>query len=378
METLRLLRSVALAGCAVAFAACAKDFGAPDGAEALRATPSARRAEREAWVARGIARDLADRIVAGRVGDSVRGSASPLQGMLESQYVALPLARNVLDSIRQAVESPAVPVTQGLAVASPDTVTAAEIRAAYAAIVRVEAVAPPDGDTILVLQTGPPPEGHLLASFYEAYLGWFVYLVHHARGFQLPGLDYPDTAQARPGRDAAALLQHQFVARLVADSQFNAVALPAIAAHLSRSGAQVDTALLRMHPDTLSPDQVMQVAVRFFYPDMIVDGRIYTHVCTELNAVRELPSRNLALEAMAFSVIMDQLRLGDSSQVNADVSSAIRLMGRLDSSGPDELRLNRAQGVMWGALFRSPSLRQVLIAEAQRMRGILPFVIQEP
>jgi hypothetical protein len=268
--------------------------------------------------------------------------------------------------------------TQGLATGSPDSVTAADIHAGYAAIVRVEAVAPPDGDTILVLQTGAPPEGHLLASFYEAYLGWFVYLVHHARGFELPGLDYPDTAQARPGRDAAALLQQQFVARLVADSQFNAIALPAIAAHLSRSGARVDTALLRMHLDTISSDQAMTVAVRFFYPDMIVDGRIYTHVCTELNAVRELPSRNLALEAMAFSTIMDQLRLGQDSRINADVSSAIRLMGRLDSSGPDEVRLNRAQGVMWGSLYQSTSLRDVLLAEAQRMQGVLPFVIQEP
>jgi hypothetical protein len=276
-----------------------------------------------------------------------------------------------------AVAAAIVVMVQTAPLAHSDTVTGADIRAAYSGIVRVEARGLPSGDTVLLLTTPRPPEDHLLYQFHDSYLGWLAYLVHHARSFQLPGLDEPDSSVVRPGHGAAASLTEELSRRLAVDSQFNAVVVPAIAAQLHRSGVPVDPALLNVPRDTVSLDKVMSVAVRFFYPDTIIDDRIYTHVCVGLNAVGELPSRNLALEATAFSAIMAQLRLGDSTQMYTDLHSARDLMARLDSPGPDEVRLLRAQGVTWGAMFRSGGLRQVLLAEVQRMSGLLPFVISQ-
>ena len=259
--------------------------------------------------------------------------------------------------------------------AQVDSVTGVDIRAAYSGIVRVDARALPSGDTVLVLGTPKPPEDHLLYQFHDSYVGWLAYLVRHARNFELPGLDVLDSSVVRPGLEAAASLTEEFSRRLAADSQFNAVVLPTIAAHLQRSGVSVGPALLHASRDTISLDKAMSVAVRFFYPDRIINDGIYTHVCTELNAVKDLPSRNLAFEATVFAAIMAQLRLGESTEMYTDLHSARVLMARLDAPGPEEVRLKRAQGVMWGAMFQSAGLREVLLAEVQRMNGLLPFVI---
>ncbi len=267
---------------------------------------------------------------------------------------------------------------QALPSTAPDSVTAAEIRAAYAAVVRIEAVAPPGGDTIIALRVVPPPAEHLLAGFFRAYDRWFGYLVRNGRGFQLPGVDdaAPGVGGGAGGREAAAALQAEFLRRLAADSQFNTLAVPAIAGHLRSSGRPVAVPPRARPREIIPMDAAMQVAVRFFYPDVIAGDRILVHVCTVLNAVRELPARNLALEALVFSAVMGDIMRGDSSRIDADFAPAGRLMRTLDAPGPEEVRLHRAQGVMWGAMARSDRLRQVLRAEAERLDDILPFELR--
>ena len=129
-------------------------------------------------------------------------------------------------------------VTAQAAAAATDSVTPNQIREAYAAVVRIEAVAPPDGDSMTALSVVAPPDDHLLADFFREHELWFSYLV---RNFHLPALDdaAPGAGGAKGGREAAELLQAEFIPRLTADSQFNALAVPAIAAHLRHTGIPV-------------------------------------------------------------------------------------------------------------------------------------------
>lgn len=278
-------------------------------------------------------------------------------------------------SLSLALSVPAQPAPQA------DSVTAGQIRSAYEALIRIEPLARPGAtDTMMVLDVAAPPAGHLLASFFQDHEFWLSYLILNGRGFQLPGLHEPapGVPAATPHRQSPSALKAEFVRRLAADSQFNALAVPAIAEHLHRTGTPVAAGLVTRARGTIPLDSAMRVVVRFFYPDFFIQDQIGTHVCTVFNAIRELPSRNLALEALAFSAIYRDIRRRDSSLIEQDFGPARRLMNALDAPGPKELRLHRAQGVMWGLMAASPRLREVLLAEAKRQSDVLPFEFRAP
>jgi hypothetical protein len=253
--------------------------------------------------------------------------------------------------------------------AEGDSLTARDIAASYVSIFHLNRVATPRGDTLLMVSVVPPSPPHPLAPFVRENERWLSYLLQHGRGFELEVL-----VGAR--RDSVTL-QRRFAARLAGDSTFNAVVLPAATAYLRRAGPHVTDVRAPAQKQVIPMERAIQIAVRFFYPDIITEERILTHVCTVINAVKELgPPRNLAFEALAFSAIMGEVTRGDSSRLEADFAPARLLMNKLDSRGtPDEVRLNRAQGVMWGLMAQSPRLREVLALEYAAKADFLPFII---
>jgi hypothetical protein len=256
--------------------------------------------------------------------------------------------------------------------AAADSVDLATITKAYSTIVGVAAVAPPGDDSVLVLKVDSPPAGSLLSGFFRDHALWFGYLVTNGRSFDVPGLN-----SAKGGNVAAARLQQDLLRQLVVDSGFNALVVPAIAAYLNAAGVPVRHALLKPATRSIPIDTAMRVATRFFYPDILTPKGILTHVCTRINAVRELPNHDLALEALAFSAIMRDIMREDSSRIEVDFGPARHQMNRLDAPGTsEEVRLNRAQGMMWAMMSQSRALRDLLLAEANRDRVILPFELR--
>lgn len=271
---------------------------------------------------------------------------------------------SLLVSVAFALHSPGAAAT--------DSVDLATITTAYSTIVGVAAVAPPGDDSVLVLKVDSPPPGSLLSGFFRDHGLWFGYLVTNGRSFDVPGLN-----SANGGNVAAARVQQDLLRRLVVDSEFNALVVPAIAAYLNASGVPVRHALLRPATRAIPIDTAMRVATRFFYPDILTPTGILTHVCTRINAVRELSNHDLALEALAFSAIMRDIMRGDSSRIEVDFAPARKQMNRLDAPGAaKEVRLNRAQGMMWAMMSQSRALRDLLVAEASRDRVILPFKLR--
>jgi hypothetical protein len=261
-----------------------------------------------------------------------------------------------------------------------DSVAVRDIQNAYAETIQIDAVAFPGYDTLIALGVKAPPATNLLSGFVRDHERWFRYLVQNGRGFQLPAIDLPQPAGFRAPGYAVAVsrLREDFVGRLKADSQFNQIVLPAIAAYLRRSGVKVSRAIADPIRQAIPVDTAMKTAVRFFYPDIIRKDGILTHVCTVFNAVREVRVRNFPLEALAFSAIMNDITR-DSSTIEADFGPARRLMRDLDLEGtPDSVRLSRAQGVMWASMAKSPRLRSLLKSEAKREQTILSFNFVDP
>jgi hypothetical protein len=257
---------------------------------------------------------------------------------------------------------------------SADSVDARAITQAYATMVSIQSVAPPEHDSLLQIHIDSPKPGSLLSTFYREHGRWFDYLVTNGREVDSiqPGVGVVG------GKIVAARAQIEFLRRLAADSQFNSVIIPAIARYLERSGLPVRRSLLTLEHRDVPLDTAMKLASRFFYPDILTPDRILTHICTVLNAVRELPHRDPALEAFLFSAIIKDV-MRDTSYIDPDFTPAMKFMNDLDSPGASkEVRLSRAQGVMWAMMARSPRLRELLVMEAKRDSDFLPFALRSP
>ncbi|MEO8335200.1 MAG: hypothetical protein ABI664_09515 [bacterium] len=175
-----------------------------------------------------------------------------------------------------------------------------------------------------------------------------------------------------------ANVKELFIRSLGQDSQYLSL--------LSQTVARLHRASRTSPPDarvpiasalrSVDPHTVQDVAARFFYPDEILpNGRIRAHVCVSINGIADMQrGRDPAMEAFAFSAIFDDLDRGRFN-VDADFREASRMMNAMDLAAAPTVRLQRAQGVMWGYMLRSERLRRVLAAKYARARHYLPFRI---
>jgi hypothetical protein len=129
-------------------------------------------------------------------------------------------------------------------------------------------------------------------------------------------------------------------------------------------------------PASITMDELMRVAVRFFYPDTVLpDGSIQAHVCVGLNGMKDLPEpRRLAVEAFAADVILHDMK-SPKHPLQDEFSDALQRVIKLGLSSDPEVRLTRVQGALWGSLAQSRRLRRTLRREYDRSRDWLPFVL---
>jgi hypothetical protein len=253
----------------------------------------------------------------------------------------------------------------GLSSATPQTISAQDIRNTFGRMIAVRAMVA-RGDTLYSTEVVSLPADDPLRDFVSTNRLWLSYLVDHGHSFNLREV-------GSHGLDSAAVTA-SFAHLLTVDSAFSAVVLPAAARYLRSRGWAVSGVVNPSQRRVIHVDKIIPVAVRFFYPDILTPTGINTHICTQLNAVRALPQHDIVLEAFLFQAIMRDAQT--TWTLGPDFRPASALMNRLDAPGPEAERLNRAQGVMWGAMARSSRLRQVIFAEAKRAGVILPFVVK--
>jgi hypothetical protein len=131
-----------------------------------------------------------------------------------------------------------------------------------------------------------------------------------------------------------------------------------------------------------APAQVRQVelrtalntAVRFVYPDGIVEGRLRTHICSAFNGLADLRGdRDVFLEALVYSTIFREVH--KESPLMDRILAATALAESLDLSTDDATTITRAQGVVWGHLRESDELASFLKEEFDRIGSVLPIAL---
>jgi hypothetical protein len=254
-----------------------------------------------------------------------------------------------------------------------DSLSLAELRRAAGQIFQARLVT---AQTQVGLRTGYSrevdtlPSAHPLGPFVRDNRRLLTFLVQHTPAFRVDTLlDRETTPDGRQTRFAAALW---------ADASFQTAFRPLVARYLTaRGGALVGYVPPAARP-TVTLRDFLRVAVRFFDPFVDAEGGIRTHVCTALNALDELgPPRDRVLEALAFDAILGDIMRGADSRIERDFRPARGLMNRLDLGATAEVRVRRAQGVLWGALTTGPELRAVLREAYQARAAYLPFVLAD-
>lgn len=254
-----------------------------------------------------------------------------------------------------------------LALASADTVPAFDPATLYPRLFRVEEVKEAD-NTGYSLAFDTLPAGDLLAPLVNRNWHYFDYLAEHATTPELTQLVAQRGWQIGPLRAAYdSLLRH--------DPVYNGVMTTTIGRYLAPRGRTVTEYDPTRPLPRLAMDGVMEVAVRFFYPDEVrPNGTIQTHVCVSLNGMHDLQQpRDLALEAFLYQAIFREANR--QSPLRAEWKRFQAEMEAAVVSPDPEVRLTRAREFLWARLASSRVLRATLRRAYEENRDILPFAI---
>lgn len=261
-----------------------------------------------------------------------------------------------------------------------DSLSAAEVQAAYPDFFPIEVVTLP-GSTQRGIARGDArlhPDHPLAGVFDKNRHGGIVsFLVQHGTGF-VP-LDV-----LRPEADSLGVVR-SYYDRLREDSVFNAGLLPVVARYLTAKGGTL-IGYATDEPRRVVPLQlVVDAATRFFYPHILLpDGRVGVHICVGVNGFQDVPRerRDVHVEALAFATIrreMEQERVeGNHSPLLAMMHEQFAEVKKgADLPAEPQARLAALQQRIWVRLAESEMLRQAILAEYERQREVLPFVIDD-
>lgn len=251
--------------------------------------------------------------------------------------------------------------------APADTISMDVIKAEYDSVFDVMAMPPgsssPQGIAILVRRD---PTGTYLGAYERAYPWVLTYLLQQGRSFDLARIQNGSgTWDARVRRVRQAVHEDPRLAELIRE---------VMGPWLARRGVALRGYEAVWASQTISMRDLVRIASRMFYPDQVgPDGRIGGHICTDLNAVRDLPGpRHLFAEAFAFAAIHHHMK-----ELVPAFGSAMDLAQRADISADSAVVVARAQGTVWGQLISSGILQKVLADEYEVRNGYAPVRIVE-
>ena len=163
-------------------------------------------------------------------------------------------------------------------------------------------------------------------------------------------------------------LREEFLASLKKDNSFD----PLMARFSERA---LNPAFI---PDTISMDEMLNVAVKYFNVMGITDEGSYKgKVCSGLNGITQtLEERRPALEAFCFSAILQNIR-GEEYHMYNEFVAAIKELYKQDLGVDRDERILRAQGAMFSLMRNNESLRKMLISEYEDRKDYLPFILKD-
>ena len=162
-------------------------------------------------------------------------------------------------------------------------------------------------------------------------------------------------------------LQSKFIESLKNDSVFNNT-MNILTAKITNKSQFI--------PDTISMDDLLNVAVKYFYiRKLSAKGYYAGKICTGINGIKETEKeRKPQIEAFAFSTIMDNIQ-GKKYNMYNELLKGIKELYKLNLGINEEEKLLRAQGAMYMFMRHNENLKKLLISEYENKKQYLPFIL---
>ncbi len=162
-------------------------------------------------------------------------------------------------------------------------------------------------------------------------------------------------------------LRNVFLTDLLQDTLFNAM----MDKFLARICNKPD-----FIPDTITINELMNIAVKFFYlPKISEQGNYHIQICVGINGIKNtLKKRRPQVEAFCFSSIFTHGNSGDFN-IQKEFRSTVGKLYKLSLGNNLEERLLRAQGAVYMMMRDNDVLKNMLLSEYKKNMNYLPFVI---
>ncbi len=189
---------------------------------------------------------------------------------------------------------------------------------------------------------------HLFMHFSDAYFG---------KGYMRKLMEFEDTSQ----------VQTQFLNYLKTDTTFNVLLQKTFSRYLNPKEKK----------DTFSLDQLMDVAVKYFYiAEVKPNGQYSVRVCVGINELAELhKEREPFIEAFVFPVLRDNV--GQGAKLFNEFAKGVKLLYKLHLGENNKEKLLRARGAVYLYLFQNEKMRKLLLQEYKKKKKFLPFVLKK-
>ncbi|MEA3446847.1 MAG: hypothetical protein U9Q98_00135, partial [Bacteroidota bacterium] len=130
-------------------------------------------------------------------------------------------------------------------------------------------------------------------------------------------------------------------------------------------------------PDTVTMDEMLDVAVKFFYiKDITKEGYYNAQICIGINGIKETSEvRKPQLEAFCFSVIFSNFQ-SEQNIVYDELVNGVTDVYNLSLGTDEDEKLLRAQGAMYMYMRHNEKLKDLLLTAYNKQKQELPFVLK--
>lgn len=164
-------------------------------------------------------------------------------------------------------------------------------------------------------------------------------------------------------------LQKEFIKSLELDSTFNSV--------MTKLNQKVFNSS-NFIPDTVSIDEMLNIAVKFFSIVSVTDGGEYSiRFCTGINGLKQTEKvRNPHLEAFCFSSLLKNYQ-GEQFNMYDEFVKGVKEVYKFNLGIDPKDRLLRAQGALYMFMRNNEALNDLILFEYENKKQYLPFVLVE-
>jgi hypothetical protein len=162
------------------------------------------------------------------------------------------------------------------------------------------------------------------------------------------------------------LLQQEYIKSLQQDTLFVRVMSDLVAKTVEKG----------IPNDSVSMNQLLNVAVKYFSIKITEDGYYAGKVCSGLNDIKKTEKiRKPQLEAFCFSSILKNYQ-GTEFSMYDELVKSIKELYKINLGVDNSERLLRAQGGMYFLMRNSENLKKMLRSEYELNKDILPFTLK--